>query len=176
MTKLIEDFSQKLIDNLPHICELVDKRKEIFTLAQINGLELNSYSKQAGYIFDKLLLNFYTFGDLDPSRKNNDTFKNIIVKSCANSLNDLSEFAEREHIKIRELNSIGINMVEFDDPLIQATKELISIGTGAQCEDIDWWLYDKVDKVYFIKDADGESVLSVEKAEDFLNYYVGLLS
>jgi hypothetical protein len=93
--------------------------------------------------------------------------RKISKQKCAEYLQG---FLEQEK-KISELssflNKFGIDINNYEDKYCSFAKELLAVEIGCSVDDIDWWLYEDVEKIYYIN----KKPLSVKKPEEFINYY-----
>ena len=82
----------------------------------------------------------------------------------AKSLNILKD----EHNKKDKLYEYGIDLINYEREYLTGFIDLISFLTGKDSqEEIEWWIYEDVEKIYYMPDG---TQVNVKKAEDLLEY------
>lgn len=71
--------------------------------------------------------------------------------------------------KKNKLTSLGVDLTNYDDgvELLEEAVALLFSDNDAAMEDVQWWLYEKADKVITLKD---KKKLDLTKVEDFVNW------
>ena len=62
----------------------------------------------------------------------------------------------------------GVDLINYENTYTACCLELLSEVSNIPIDDIDWWLYEDVDKIYYLND---DKEISVDTAEELYNYY-----
>lgn len=82
------------------------------------------------------------------------------------ALNNIKKESERCH----ELYKLGVDLSNYEEGITTSCIEMISILIGTEKEEVEWWLFDQVDKIYYFDNM--KTKFDVNKAEDFVDYYL----
>ena len=92
-----------------------------------------------------------------------------VQKFMVDSLNKIKAYQERKH----ELFILGIDISELQPQIIDNLEESLAwlvtnkpLEVGLVLDDIQWWLYEKVNKIITVK----EKKWDVNKVEDFVKW------
>lgn len=91
--------------------------------------------------------------------------KTIIISSL--------EKMKSEHDKRNVLYDHGVDLINYENYIQTVALDLIVylIGDKKHKDDVEWWLYESVDKIYYIKDKNKKEVqIDVNSAKNFVDF------
>jgi hypothetical protein len=71
-----------------------------------------------------------------------------------------------------KLYELDIDIMNMENKSTAILMNLLTIELDCLSDDIEWWLYEKVEKEYSF--GDGRPSINIESAADFVNYYWSL--
>ena len=91
-------------------------------------------------------------------------------KFAIEALKKIKEISEKTHT----LYKLGVDLIEFENGTELLTKSLALLLVGEKdykeaIDDIDWWLYEDVEKKIYLN---GKKTIDVETAEQFVDWLV----
>lgn len=91
-------------------------------------------------------------------------------KFAIESLKKIKEISEKTHT----LYKLGVDLIEFENGTEPLTKSIALLLVGEKdykeaIDDIDWWLYEDVEKKIYLN---GKKTIDVETAEQFVDWLV----
>ena len=146
-----------------------------------NGLTVEDISAlKCPYCKHKWLLSDENIKDLDDddfvlASKTPNKAANIskYSKEQIKFLSDILERMRKEVNKRSEIYKHGVDLANYENKFTSCAVDLLdNLFDGKAKEEIEWWLWDNVDKVYY-KEIDSDEILAnVEKAEDFVRFLI----
>lgn len=91
----------------------------------------------------------------------------IDIKFVANILNKMKEESGKRNV----LYDLGVDLINYENLYLSCLMEFLEFYTGIASHEFDWWLYESVTKVYWVKNSE----FSAESAEDFLEFNLKML-
>jgi len=91
-------------------------------------------------------------------------------KFAIGALKKIKEISEKTHT----LYKLGVDLIELENGTEPLTKSIALLLVGEKdykeaIDDIDWWLYEDVEKKIYLK---GKKTIEVETAEQFVDWLV----
>tara|TARA_B100000700_G_scaffold230615_1_gene255074 strand:+ start:38083 stop:38577 length:495 start_codon:yes stop_codon:yes gene_type:complete len=137
--------------------EIEEENKKYLFLESCGLLYIYSYTGNYKFIFDSMV------EQLNDSKNKEEVF--IVLAKFLNELKKVfnSHFSDPVN---NQLKNYGIELTNFENFYEQLSIILISRLAKKEIEEINWWLYEDVEKIYYVD----EKQYNVEKALDFLNF------
>lgn len=79
----------------------------------------------------------------------------------------LKDFKDIDELTLKEIQE---RMIEYEGLLIQFVEKLLEDREDINGTLTSWWLYEKVDKVFYVNEPIGTVEINVERAEDFVDF------
>jgi len=75
--------------------------------------------------------------------------------------------------KRNEIYQYGIDLANYENGYLKVALELIYFLFDNKIDnEVDWWLFEGVKKVYYERDDYEKIIANVEQAEDFVDYHL----
>lgn len=86
------------------------------------------------------------------------------------SLDDMKAEINKRNV----IAQYGVDLANYENTYFTVSLNLLTHLLGGGEEEINWWLFESVDKVYF--HTDGRPDANVENSSDFIDYLINYLS
>lgn len=91
----------------------------------------------------------------------------VDIKFVANILNKMKQESDKRNV----LYEHGVDLINYENLYQDCLMDFLEFYTGITRDEFDWWLYEMVPKIVWLKNEE----FNVELAEDFIEFNLKMM-